>query len=137
MNSEESGAAAVELALVLPLLLFMLFGLVQIVVLINTRTILEHAAGEAVRTAVVNDDPGKAEQRALRVSAAAPRGAGFIGGRPKVTLAREGDAVIAEVRAEVILLPFFRQVSLAAGGDGTLDLRVRARRRKEPYLGYR
>lgn len=136
MRRGEAGAAAVELAVALPILLLMVFGLIQVILLVNAKTVLDHAAYEAARTGIVMTDAGKAERRALRVVQAVPRGAGFLDGKPKVRLLRKGDSVIAEVKAKILLLPFFRQASLAAKGDGTFTVTTRARRKKEPYLGY-
>ncbi|MDP1808232.1 MAG: pilus assembly protein [Actinomycetota bacterium] len=136
MNGRARGAAAVELAMALPLLLFMLFGLVQIIILIDTKTIFEHAAFEAARTGAVSADPQTAKGRALRVIQAVPRGAGFRGDAAKITLTEAGGSIIAEVSSKIALLPFFRQASLAAGGDGALTLRARAKLKKEPFLGY-
>ena len=125
-----------ELAMALPLLLFMLFGLVQVIVLIDTKTVFEDAAFEAARTGAVSADRPAAGRRALRVIQAVPRGAGFRGHTASVKLTEAGGSITAEVSSKVALLPFFRQVSLAAGGDGTLTLRARAKLKKEPFLGY-
>lgn len=136
MNGGERGAAAVELALALPLLLFLLFGLAQIVILIDTKTIFEHAAFEAARTAAVSVDSDVAKRRARRVIQAAPRGAGFRDDSAKITISEAGGSITAEVSSKIVLLPFFRQVSLAAGEGGVMTLRAKARLKKEPFLGY-
>jgi Flp pilus assembly pilin Flp len=52
----EEGAAAVEFALLLPLLVMLLFGFIQFGTAFNTRIQATNAAREAARTAVVGID---------------------------------------------------------------------------------
>src|SRR5690606_13659227 len=55
----ERGAAAVEAALVLPLLIVLLFGIFEIALLVNDNLLMSQAARSAVRTAVaLPRDPG-------------------------------------------------------------------------------
>lgn len=136
MACTEAGTAAVELAIALPFLLLILFGLLQIILLYNTKTVLGQAAYEAARTHAVLADPALSKRRALRVAAAVPRGAGYLGGKPEVTLKTEGESVVVRVSANIILLPFFKQISLASKGDGAFNIEAAAKRRNEPFLGY-
>jgi Flp pilus assembly pilin Flp len=55
-GSREHGAAAVEFALLLPLLVMLLFGFIQFGVAFNTRIQATNAAREAARLAVVGID---------------------------------------------------------------------------------
>jgi Flp pilus assembly protein TadG len=55
-SSREHGAAAVEFALLLPLLVMLLFGFIQFGVAFNTRIQATNAAREAARLAVVGID---------------------------------------------------------------------------------
>jgi Flp pilus assembly pilin Flp len=55
-GSREDGAAAVEFALLLPLLVMLLFGFIQFGVAFNTRIQATNAAREAARLAVVGID---------------------------------------------------------------------------------
>jgi Flp pilus assembly pilin Flp len=52
----EDGAAAVEFALLLPLLVLLLFGIIQFGIAFNARIQATNAAREAARTAVVGID---------------------------------------------------------------------------------
>ncbi|MPY95585.1 MAG: hypothetical protein GEV08_21765 [Acidimicrobiia bacterium] len=55
----ERGAAAVEAALILPLLIVLLFGIFEVALLVNDNLLLSQAARSAVRTAVaLPRDPG-------------------------------------------------------------------------------
>jgi Flp pilus assembly pilin Flp len=55
-GGSEDGAAAVEFALLLPLLVLLLFGFIQFGVAFNTRIQATNAAREAARMAVVGID---------------------------------------------------------------------------------
>ncbi len=55
-SREEVGAAAVEFALLLPLLVLLLFGLIEFGMAFNTRIQATNAAREAARMAVVGVD---------------------------------------------------------------------------------
>jgi hypothetical protein len=55
-SGREDGAAAVEFALLLPLLVLLLFGLIQFGLAFNTRIQATNAAREAARLAVIGID---------------------------------------------------------------------------------
>jgi hypothetical protein len=55
-SGREDGAAAVEFALLLPLLVLLLFGLMQFGLAFNTRIQATNAAREAARAAVIGID---------------------------------------------------------------------------------
>jgi Flp pilus assembly protein TadG len=59
-STDERGAAAVEFALVLPLLVTLVFGIVQAGLALNTKLTLTHAVREGARTAIVDGDAKKA-----------------------------------------------------------------------------
>jgi Flp pilus assembly protein TadG len=68
-DGSQRGSAAVEFALVLPLALILVLGLVQVGVFARDRLLVEAAARAAARTAAVTDDPAAPRAAAL---AAAP-----------------------------------------------------------------
>jgi Flp pilus assembly pilin Flp len=53
---DEEGAAAVEFAFLLPLLVLLLFGIIQFGIALNTRIQATNAAREAARAAVIGID---------------------------------------------------------------------------------
>jgi Flp pilus assembly pilin Flp len=55
-HSDQDGAAAVEFALLLPLLVLLLFGMIEFGLAFNTRIQATNAAREAARLAVVGID---------------------------------------------------------------------------------
>ena len=68
-DGRERGSAAVEFALVLPLVLVLVLGMVQVGVFARDRLMVEAAARAGARTAAVVDDPAAVRAAAL---AAAP-----------------------------------------------------------------
>lgn len=62
---DERGQAAVELALVLPLLVLLLLAVVQVGLVVRDQVLLTHAAREAAREAAVEPSPGGVRQAAL------------------------------------------------------------------------
>jgi Flp pilus assembly protein TadG len=116
---DESGSAVVEFALLLPILLLVLLGVVQIGVLANDRLLLAQAARAGAREAAVQED-----EAAVR-EAAASAGAGLDPERLRLEVDRAGergspvtvslsyDVPIAGVLA-VWLLPSTVTISTAA-----------------------
>ena len=62
----ESGQAATELALVLPLLALLLLTVVQVALVARDQVLVVHAAREAAREAAVDPRPAQVRQAALR-----------------------------------------------------------------------
>ncbi len=56
-GSGERGAAAVEMAIILPLLLFVLFGIIDFGRMLNAQLTLTEAAREGARAAALGQDP--------------------------------------------------------------------------------
>jgi Flp pilus assembly protein TadG len=61
----DEGQAAVELALVLPLLALLLLAMVQVGLVVRDQVLLTHAAREAAREAAVDPSPDAARRAAL------------------------------------------------------------------------
>ncbi len=110
----EHGQAAVELALVLPLVALLLLSLVQVGLVVCDQVLVIHAAREGARAAAVDPDPQAARQAALRA-------AGLVAGRLTVEVdgrGGEGSRVRVRVRYRAPT-----DVPLAGGllGDVTLE----------------
>jgi Flp pilus assembly protein TadG len=65
-RADERGAALVEFALVLPVLLLVLFGIIQFGLALNSANDQTHLANEVARYATVNENPGEAEKASLQ-----------------------------------------------------------------------
>jgi hypothetical protein len=65
-RTADGGQASVEVALALPLVVFLLFALVQGGLLVRDHILATHAAREAARAAALQDDPQVIERAATR-----------------------------------------------------------------------
>jgi Flp pilus assembly protein TadG len=106
---DDRGAAAVEFALVLPILILLLFGIIEFARVWNVRQTLTDAAREGARVAVVNNGMVAAGTLSVRVDSvvqAAAQRAGLDLARLQVTTngISNGD-VAAEVRLEYEYTP--------------------------------
>jgi hypothetical protein len=63
-TKNEDGAAAVEMALVLPILLLLVFGIIEFGFIFNRYISVTHAAREGVRHLALGVDPAEAELKA-------------------------------------------------------------------------
>jgi Flp pilus assembly protein TadG len=69
----DAGASAVEMAIVLPLLVFLVFGIIDLGRMLNAQIEISQAAREGVRLAALTEgNPTYATMIAARVAAAAP-----------------------------------------------------------------
>ncbi len=68
----DEGQAAVELALVLPLVAILLLGLVQVGLIVRDQILVVHAAREAAREVAVDGSPGVPERAATASSTLDP-----------------------------------------------------------------
>ena len=65
LRGKEDGAAIVEFALILPLLILLVFGTIEFARAYNAKVTLTHAAREGVRDLAINKDPVAAENTAV------------------------------------------------------------------------
>lgn len=68
-EAAQQGAVAVELALVLPLLLLLLIGILEFALLFNAQISITHAAREGARLEAVDPDNDAADVRAATLNA--------------------------------------------------------------------
>ena len=84
VGSSDRGSATVEFALVLPLVLVVVLGLVQVGLVVRDRLLVEAAARAGARAAAIQDDPAAIRDAAM---VAAP---GLDAARADVAVARSG-----------------------------------------------
>jgi Flp pilus assembly protein TadG len=119
---EDGGQAAVELALVLPLVMLLLLAVVQLGLLVRDQILVVHAAREAAREAAVDGAPDAPRRAALASST-------LSDGRLTVTATGRG-AAGSRVRVEVT----YRAptaVPLVGAALGDFSLRATATMRVE------
>jgi len=117
-RADDRGAAAVEFALVLPLLLILIFGIIDFGRMLNAKITLSEAAREGARaTALLGSDAGSARAR----SAAD----GYAINDPDIrscpsSPGSDDDATVTVTYQFQFITPL--SLLLGAGGDGTVDL---------------
>jgi Flp pilus assembly pilin Flp len=118
---QERGAAAVEFALVLPVLLLVIFGIIDFGRMLAAKIALTEAAREGARaTALVDTDAGQARVAAATVDLN-PAVTSSITECPNPAL--PGDDATVELTYE---FSFITPIGVMAnlGGDGTVTLRA-------------
>ncbi len=141
MLIDEKGAVITEFAMVIPVILLIMFGIVQLLFIVNAKTILQQAAFDAVRSAVVySDEPVKAKKIAENQTEVLMKGLGKVSGKPEINVkllesAAGGSEMSVEIKAKLSLLPFFKQAVMVGGGSGDFELLATAVSKKEPYFG--
>jgi Flp pilus assembly protein TadG len=117
----DRGSAAVELALVLPLLLLMLFGIIDFGRMLNTQITLTEAAREGARAAALGFDPGA---RVTRTANGTTLASTVVTACPGGDLS--ADAVVALSHAFRPVTPIGPLMGFFGGdGDGTLTITAR------------
>ncbi len=89
-SGSEEGAAAVEFALVVPLLLTLLFGIIEFGFAYNAQILVTNAAREAAREVAVNDSATQSSVDAVAEAAVAAVDSQFTGFTVTVSPALDG-----------------------------------------------
>jgi Flp pilus assembly protein TadG len=126
--AEEHGQALVEFALLLPILLLLVFGIVQFGLALNSANDETHLANEVARYAAVNENPSaealqkwaksQADSKALSgqlVCISFPRGTSNI-----------GDPVEVKVTGTMKWLPVLKLKAASTVVEGKADMRIEA-----------
>ncbi|WP_370088186.1 TadE/TadG family type IV pilus assembly protein [Streptacidiphilus sp. MAP12-16] len=112
----DRGAASSEIAVVMPLLLLMLMGIVQVSLIVHAHHVAQAVAAQAVDAARAQggtNAQGRADAQALLASL----GTGALG-RPQITVRRTATTVTAQVVGDVSgVVPFWtpQVIGYAAG----------------------
>ena len=124
-GDRDRGAAAVEFALVLPVLVLMLLGLIEFSILFNTQISLTNAAREGARSMAIHNDQAVARADAI---AAAPSiinppvtaaNVAVVTDPPTATCAA-GDTARVTITYPAPLLTGFFGVTLPLTGKGVM-----------------
>ncbi|HAM26198.1 MAG TPA: pilus assembly protein TadE [Microbacteriaceae bacterium] len=120
-DTGQRGAAAVEFALVLPVLLLLIMGLIEFSLIFNSQISLTNAAREGARVMAIHNDPAAATSAAI---AAAPSvndpaiAAGDVTVSPSDCAA--GSTVTVTIHYSAKLLTGFFGVTLPLTGKGVM-----------------
>ena len=107
-TSDDRGAAAVEFALVLPLLLLLLGGIIDFGFALNTQISLTHAAREGVRHYAIHESVNEAEAVA-RAAFTAPAATPATAEVERTCPSEDGARVVVTANSRIFfmgLLPF-------------------------------
>jgi Flp pilus assembly protein TadG len=126
--ADERGQAMVEFALLLPILLLLVFGIVQFGLALNSANDETHLANEVARYAIVNEDPSaetlqkwaksQADSKALSgqtVCISFPKGTSNV-----------GDPVEVKVSGTIKWLPILKLEVASTVVEGKADMRLEA-----------
>lgn len=115
--NHERGSAVVEFALVIPLILVLILGIVEVAVVARSELQLIHAAREGARQAATSPDTGRA-------AAAVRRSLGVLGSRARVSVSRpSGVGEQARVRvalSHLVAAPLFGGFTIELSATATM-----------------
>jgi Flp pilus assembly protein TadG len=116
---DDRGAAAVEMALVLPFLLLLLFGIIDFGLMLNAQQTVTAAAREGARTYVFTEDEDEAK---ARVALASDGLDGTV--NATVTPCTDGQVTVVTTYAYSFITPLAGIAALFGGGlDTTITLK--------------
>jgi Flp pilus assembly protein TadG len=134
IRAGEQGQATVEFALLLPVLLLVLFGIVQFALALNAANDQTHIANEVARFAIVNENPaGKAEtlarwgkKQAYTNYTTALNNEGKVCIRFPTKKAEIGEPVEVEVTSTTNWIPILNTGATSTTIKGTAVMRLEA-----------
>jgi Flp pilus assembly protein TadG len=129
LAADERGQALPEFALVLPLLLLVLFGIVEFGLALNSESDQTHLANEVARYAIVNENPGGAE--ALQDWAKKQGDNNFLTSTGKICVSfpegeEAGKPVKVEATSTIKWLPILNLKATSTTLKGTAYMRLEA-----------
>jgi len=119
-SSDESGAAAVEFALILPVLILMILGMIEFSRAYNVQISLSNAAREGARVMAIHDDPALA--RSSAIAAAPSLNPALTSGEISVSPASctSGQTVTVTINHSLTLITDYFGVSIPMTGTGVM-----------------
>ncbi|MGV8970884.1 MAG: TadE family protein [Rhodoglobus sp.] len=116
----ETGAAAVEFALVLPVLVLLIMGLVEFSLLFNAQISVMNAAREGARVMAIHNDPSLARSAAVAAAPSLRPGLSAANVTVAPTKCVAGSSVTVTIRYSATLLTGFFGVTLPLQGKGVM-----------------
>ena len=137
----QRGTAAIEFAIVLPLLMVFIFGIIEFGLVFYNKAMVTNASREAARSGIVYRDPPLtvAEMQSVVDSYCGGRLISFGGGPSPTTTVpsgectNHGDELVVNVayQYEFLLLPDFLTAFFTGGMPGSIDISAVTRMRCE------
>jgi Flp pilus assembly protein TadG len=137
----QKGTSAIEFAIVLPLLVLFVFGIIEFGLLFYNKSMVTNASREAARAGIVYRDPAVtvAEIQSVVDSYCGARLVSFGGGSSPATTvpsgecANHGDELIVNVAYQYtfLLIPDFLTAFFSGGMPGSIDVSAVTRMRCE------
>jgi len=137
----QRGTAAIEFAIVLPLLMVFIFGIIEFGLVFYDKAMVTNASREAARAGIVYRDPPLtvAEMQSVVDSYCGGRLISFGGGPSPTTTVpsgectNHGDELVVNVayQYEFLLLPDFLTAFFTGGMPGSIDISAETRMRCE------
>jgi hypothetical protein len=137
----QRGTAAIEFAIVLPLLMVFIFGIIEFGLVFYNKAMVTNASREAARSGIVYRDPPLtvAEMQSVVDSYCGGRLISFGGGPSPTTTVpsgectNHGDELVVNVayQYEFLLLPDFLTAFFTGGIAGSIDISAVTRMRCE------
>ncbi|MCU1596379.1 MAG: TadE family protein [Glaciihabitans sp.] len=118
--TNDRGAAAVEFALILPLLVLLIMGLIEFSLLFNTQISLTNAAREGARVMAIHNDPALAKSATISAAASVQPAVstGNITVSPSTCTA--GSTVTVTISYNATLLTGYFGITLPLKGKGVM-----------------
>jgi Flp pilus assembly protein TadG len=128
--TSERGQALAEFALVLPIVLLVLFGIIQFGLAINSENDETHIANELARYAIVNENPGEKDKLTPQEWATREGDNGVLSGTGEVCVtfpegAEAGRPVKVEAKSTIDWIPLLK-VGASTTLTGTAAMRLEA-----------
>lgn len=119
-SGSEDGAAAVEFALVLPVLLLLILGLIEFSLIFNTQISLTNAAREGARVMAIQNSPALA--RTAAINAAVSVNPAVTGGDIAITPANcaAGGTVTVTINYDADMITGFLGDTIGLTGRGVM-----------------
>lgn len=117
-STNDGGAAAVEFALILPILVLLLFGILWFGLILNTQISLSGAAREGARVMAITNDWAQAE--AATIAAAPSVEPAPSASRSPASCAPGTDITVAATTPVSYTIPLFGEVNLNLRGEGVM-----------------
>lgn len=130
LRKDERGQGLVELAIIMPVFLLMVLGMIDLARAWNAKQVITDAAREAARRGVV-DNPVVSEAYVVSVAEQAITNAGYDPATATISTSGVDDPTDTPLQVDISMPYTFNFMSLFMGSAGTITLETRIVMRNE------